>query len=181
MRLTKTLTAVTAAVALTALTGCGGEADGGPLAAFGLPKADDMAALEKLLNKNGPTCRELEPRTASDLEERLKDLSAFAVKETATCKAGRDEFTSLMLLSDMKKFQEANKKALEADPDFDTSYFVGQNFAVAAGNDDAARRMKAAGLALMVCDPKFKAEIPSGYKISEELVKGCFVTDYLPS
>ncbi|MFE5680093.1 hypothetical protein ACFQ7B_16500 [Streptomyces erythrochromogenes] len=181
MRLPKTLAAMTAAVALTTLTGCGGEGDSGPLAAFGLPKADTMAAVEQLINKNGPACRELEPGIGRKAEERLKDPSAFAVKETATCKAGREEYTTLVLLSDMKKFQEANKKALEADPDFDTSYFVGQNFAVDAGNDDAARKMKSAGLALMVCDPKFKAEIPSGYKISEELVKGCFVTDYLPS
>lgn len=81
----------------------------------------------------------------------------------------------------MKKFQEANQKALAGDPDFDTGYFVGQNFAVLPGSDDGAKDMRQAGLFLMSCKAKFKAEIPSGYKVNEELVKGCFVTDYTPS
>ncbi|MFD9378926.1 hypothetical protein ACFWBH_25905 [Streptomyces sp. NPDC059999] len=180
MRLTKTFTAVTVAVALTALTGCGGQGEGGPLSALGLPKADSIAGIERLIN-NGGTCRELEAgRMGKDADKRLKE-PAFAVKETATCKDEQGEYATLLLLSDMKKFQEANQKALQGDADFDSSYFVGQDFAVIPGSDDGAKGLKQAGLFLMACKAKFKAEIPSGYKVNEELVKGCFVTDYLPS
>ncbi|MFF4578269.1 hypothetical protein ACFY15_07715 [Streptomyces sp. NPDC001373] len=171
---------MTAAVALTALTGCGGEADGGPLAALGLPKADDIAGIEKVINKGG-TCRELEAGgIGPDAAKSLKEPS-FGVKETATCKDEKGKFATLLLLSDMKTFQEANKKALESDPGFDTGYLVGQNFAVVPGSDDGAKGIKAAGLFMMSCNPKHKDRIPSGYKVNEELVKGCFVTDYLPS
>lgn len=180
MRLTKTLTAVTAAVALTALAGCGD--DSGPLAALGLPKADNMAAIEKLINAH-TTCRELESgeqHLDEDLAKKVKD-KAFAIKESATCKDEHGKKIYLLLLSDMKKFQEANKKALEADPDADTSYLIGQNF-VAIGTADATNhQLKSAGLSMMSCEPDRKAQIPSGYKTSEPLVKGCFVTDYFPS
>ncbi|MFD8145097.1 hypothetical protein [Streptomyces sp. NPDC059708] len=180
MRLTRTLTAVTAAVALTALTGCGGEADGGPLAALGLPKADDIGGIEKVINKGG-TCRELKvDDIAPDVDQRVKDPS-FAVKQTASCKDERGKRATLLLLSDMKKFQEANKKTLEADPAFNTVYLVGQNFAVVPGGDDGAGGLRKAGLFTMSCDPKHRSSVPGSSRISEELVKGCFVTDYSPA
>ncbi|MCX4527026.1 MULTISPECIES: hypothetical protein [unclassified Streptomyces] len=179
MRLTKTLTAVTAAVALTALTGCGD--GGGPLAALGLPRADNMAGVEKIINAQG-VCRELEGGT-QDFDEDLAKVAkdpAFGVKESATCEDDRGKEMHLMLLSDMKKFQEANKKAQGADEDFDSSYLIGQNIAILPESDNAARGLVGAKFAVMTCNPKHKEKIPSGYKKDEPLVKGCLVTDYIP-
>ncbi|MER6217326.1 hypothetical protein ABT213_25160 [Streptomyces sp. NPDC001674] len=167
---------MTAAVALGALTGCG--SDSGPLSS--LPKADDMAALEKLVNAHS-TCRELQAG-AQHLGEKdaqkVKD-PAFAVKEAATCKGADGDKVKLFLVADMKKFQEANKKAQDSDEGFDSAYVIGQNFAVVPGSDNA-KDFKSSGFAMMSCNPAHKARIPSGYKVDEPLVKGCIVTDYFP-
>ncbi|WP_143568842.1 MULTISPECIES: hypothetical protein [Streptomyces] len=181
MRLSRTLTAMTAAVALTALTGCGGEGNSGPLAALGLPKADNMAAVEKLINANG-TCRELEggPKHLDKDTAKMVDDPAFAIKESARCKDRNGKSIYLLLLSDMKKFQEANKKAQETDEDFDSSYLIGQNIALVSKGDDTVRGLMAAKFALMSCNPQHTKDIPSGYKKDEPLVKGCVVTDYIP-
>ncbi|GAA0323605.1 hypothetical protein GCM10010302_73470 [Streptomyces polychromogenes] len=176
MRLTKTLAVVTTVAALTALTGCGSDGD----ALSGLPKADDMATLEKLINAHS-TCRELQAGTArlGDAGTKMVKDPAFAVKEAATCKAADGDKVRLFLVSDMKKFQEANKKAQDADASFDSAYMIGQNFAVVPGSNDA-KELKPAGFAMMTCNPANKAKIPSGYKVDEPLVKGCIVTDYFP-
>ncbi|THA83181.1 hypothetical protein [Streptomyces sp. A0592] len=182
MRLSKTLTAMTAAVALTTLTGCGGEGDSGPLATLGLPRADNMAAVEKLINGH-VMCRELEGGTKHLNEATTKKVNdpAFAIKESARCKDADGKRIYLLLVSDMKKFQEANKKAQETDEDFDSSYLIGQNIAIVPERDDTVRGLMQAKFALMSCDPKHKEDIPSGYKKDEPLVKGCIVTDYIPS
>ncbi|MFE9257595.1 hypothetical protein [Streptomyces sp. NPDC006879] len=185
MRMTKALTLTTTLLAAAALTGCGGDAASGPMAGLGLPKADDMAGVAKLLNAH-TVCRELESgsavgkfsEAAKEFNEEVED-PAYGIEERGICKDDEGRPVTLLLLPDMEKFQTAVKNA-EGSGDSKT-YLVGQNFAVIPVNDRTTSALKAAGLFTMSCNPDHKSQVPSGFKVEEPLVKGCFVTDFFPS
>ncbi|MFJ3581229.1 hypothetical protein ACIPPS_03180 [Streptomyces sp. NPDC090127] len=178
MRLSKTFAA--GAVALTALvtlTGCGGD---DPMEDSGLPKVDNMAALQQLINERGAQCDKLEPRgdEASYMEEEAKD-PAWGIKERAVCHDAQGDDMVLLLVDDMTKLQETNVKAQAKDEGKD--FIIGQNFAVVPVGDGTVRALMQSGLLAMTCDPSKREDIPSGFTVTESQVKGCFTTNYIPS
>lgn len=184
-RLTSTLTTGAAALtALVTLTGCGSS---GPTDDLGLPAADDIASVEKFINTYSH-CEELKVLGAKDDDPgagkyfaKVANDPAFAVKERAACEDAESDTITILTISDMTKFMTANsameqKKAGESD-----EFLVGENFAVVPVDDDTVRALMTGGkLLYFTCQPKHQAEIPSGYT-RQEPVKGCVLTNYVPS
>ncbi|MEV7519493.1 hypothetical protein [Streptomyces sp. NPDC091371] len=184
MRLTRTLTAGAALIALASLTGCGG--DGEAVAGGGgksLPKAKDMAAMERFVNQYTP-CTEL-TKYAPDAQhggKQFEDVPKGAgagVKEQMYCNAERGDM-ALVAISDMKKFQQALKANDAAGKDGDAVALVGVDFAVVPNANEPSRALKSSGMLVASCSAKLNAEIPSGYLKREGTVEGCIMTDYFP-
>ncbi|MGW5847860.1 hypothetical protein ACWFQ8_07800 [Streptomyces sp. NPDC055254] len=198
MRLSRTLTAGAALIALASLTGCGGGGDAqvdsgigdqpnvkGPSGGKSLPKAKDVAAMERFVSQY-TVCKDLKTdatlgkysETASAFEDLPKGAEA-GVKERAYCEAERGEPMALLTISDMQKFLRAAKANEDAGKD--TAAMVGADFAVVPGDGDTLRALKPSGLLVASCNADFNRKIPSGYLKREGTVDGCVLTDYLPS
>ncbi|WP_411084027.1 hypothetical protein [Streptomyces sp. cmx-18-6] len=192
MRLPKHLATAAALIAVTTLSGCGGDSSG-PMDDLGLPAADDMASVASIVNEHA-VCKKLSKGTQGPSEPSnsvsdqwdpayLSEETAnpdWAIKERALCKDDNGRQITLLTISDMTKFQTATSKA-QANGD-EKDFLVGQNFAVVPTADDTVRPlMTGGGLFITSCDPDNKSDIPSGYKIHDGLAKGCFMTDYIPS
>ncbi|MFA7763038.1 hypothetical protein [Streptomyces sp. NRRL S-448] len=184
MRLSRTLTAGAALIALASLTGCAG--DGEAAAGSGgksLPKAKDVAAMERFVNQYTP-CTDLETNPpegrhgGTEFEDLPKGAGA-GVKEQMYCDADRGHI-ALVAISDMKKFQQALKANDAAGKESDAVALVGVDFAVVPTEGDTARALKSSGLLVASCSAKFNSKIPSGYTKKEGKVEGCITTDYLP-
>ncbi|MFF5972524.1 hypothetical protein ACFY7C_13500 [Streptomyces sp. NPDC012769] len=173
MRLQRTAAVLGAALtALVAVTGCGstwGED-------LGLPSAPDMAAIEKLVAAH-TMCSDLRSGTndggAMGLE--AKD-PAWAVKQRAMCGDDARDTVTLLSLSDMEKFQRANKDAAARGQG--RRFLIGQDFALVAGDDATAKALLKSEVMLFTCEKGFK--VPDGYRNEKPLVDGCALTDYLP-
>lgn len=199
MRLAKTLTAAaTAVLALTALTGCGGDADtggddlgggagisgisggapkegGAPKDGPDLPSAGDMASIAKFVNQHAQ-CNNLQPfdDEGSGLFEKEAKDPAFAIKERAVCHDGTHNVITLLAISDMAKFQAANRDGKKYEA------VVGKDFAVVPEGDSTVTALMAAKMLLLTCDAN-DYQIPSGYKQLKGLAEGCVMTDYVRS
>ncbi|MFJ8161633.1 hypothetical protein ACIRBY_11915 [Streptomyces sp. NPDC096136] len=176
MRLTKTLTAVTAAVALAALTGCGSDAKGDDL---GLPSAGDIAAVEKFVNQYAQ-CAHPRKAAAEGTEGILTDEAKdpeWSIKDREVCDDGAHEVVTLLSISDMAKFQAANLKASQNGKNYKA--LVGKDFAVVPAGDETVKKLVDAKLLLLTCGGKY--EIPGGFKKHAGMAEGCVLTDYVRS
>lgn len=184
MRLSRTLTAGAALMALASLTGCGGEAVAGS-GGKSLPKAKDVAAMERFVSQY-TRCGNLKTdatlgkysETTSQFEDLPKGTGA-GVKERAFCIAERGPM-ALVAISDMKKFQLALKANEAAGKENDAVALVGADFAVVPTDGDTTRALKASGLLTASCSAKYNSQIPSGYTKREGSAEGCVMTDYIP-
>uniref|UniRef100_A0AAU2JTU7 Lipoprotein n=1 Tax=Streptomyces sp. NBC_00049 TaxID=2903617 RepID=A0AAU2JTU7_9ACTN len=183
MRLSRTLTAGAALVALATLTGCGedGEAATGT-DGKSLPKAKDVAAMVRFVNQY-TVCKDLETEakaggSAKKAFAKLPEGSGNGVKERAFCEAERGQPIVMLTVSDMKKFV-AGLKAKE-DAGEDGVAMVGADFAIVPGDNGTSTALKASGLLIASCKADFNSKIPSGYLKREGLVQGCLMTDYFP-
>lgn len=186
MRLLKTLTVTTTALlALTALTACGGDGDDQVATGSGgksLPKAKDVASMERFVNQYA-LCKDLETEATAGgaAKEAFADLpegSKGGVKERAFCEAERGEPIVMLTVSDMNKFV-AGLKA-KKDEGKDGLAMVGADFAIVPSEPETANALKSAGLLIVSCDADFNSKIPSGYIKRESNVDGCLKTDYFP-
>lgn len=176
MRLIKTLTVMTAAVAMTALTACGSDAKDDGL---GLPSAGDMASVEKFVNQHAQ-CTNLRKVSSEGTEGILADEAKdpeWSIKERAVCDDGAHQVITLLAISDMAKFQAANLKASQNGKNYEA--LVGKDFAVVPAGDETVKRLMDAKLLLLACGGKY--EIPGGYKKHAGLADGCVLTDYVRS
>ncbi|MFI8966666.1 hypothetical protein ACIGO8_31675 [Streptomyces sp. NPDC053493] len=174
MRLKRTAAVLGAALTtLVALTGCGGSSWGEDA---GLPAAGDMAAIEKLVGRH-TMCSDLRTGTGDNgvLSAESQD-PAWAIEQRGVCGNDARDTLTLLSVSDMEKFQQANKKAAAAG--HDTRFLVGQDFAVVATDPAAAKALMATDVLLFTCAKDFK--VPDGYRSEKLLVDGCALTDYLP-
>lgn len=176
MRLSKTLTAAAALIALASLTGCGGndEAGGGSTSDLGLPAAGDMASIEKFINQHAQ-CNNVRPfdDEGTGLLEKEAADPAWAIKERAVCDDGSHQTITLLAISDMAKFQATNVAGKKYEA------LVGKNFAVVPEGDTTVKALMDAKMLLLVCKGDY--EIPSGYKQHKGLAEGCILTDYARS
>ncbi|MFI8290887.1 hypothetical protein EAO71_11655 [Streptomyces sp. ms191] len=172
MRLKRTAVVGAALVALVSVTGCAGA--WGEDA--GLPKAGDMAGLEKLVGRHA-LCSDLRAGSDSGAMSRESGDPAWGIEARAVC--GNDSRVTLTLLSvaDMEKFQQANRKA--AAEGAGGRFLLGQDFALVADDRTSAEELKKSGVLLFTCEKDFA--IPQGYRHEELLVDGCALTDYLPA
>ncbi|MET9434616.1 hypothetical protein [Streptomyces sp. NPDC006551] len=142
----------------------------------GLPKAGDLAGIERIVSKH-TMCSDLRAASGDgSMNEEAKNPS-WGIGQRAVCGDDRDDTLTLLTVTDMEKFQEANRKA--AAQGGGGRFFVGQDFAIVPGNDRVAEKLKASGTLLFTCEKDFK--IPQGYRQEELLVDGCALTDYLPA
>ncbi|MGW0364341.1 hypothetical protein [Streptomyces sp. NPDC002990] len=188
MRLSRTLTAGAALVALASLTGCGG-GEGQVDAGIGsqptgpsLPKAKDVASMERFVNQY-TVCKDLETEaTAGEAArtafETVPEGAGAGVKERAFCEAERGQPIVLLTVSDMKKFLLGLKAKEEAGKD--GVALVGADFAVVPDDGGTVGALKSSGLLVASCKTDFNSKIPSGYIKREGTVQGCLMTDYFP-
>ncbi|MCY0961744.1 hypothetical protein [Streptomyces sp. H27-H5] len=177
MRLSRTLMAGAALIALASLTGCGGDGDaggGGSTGDLGLPAAGDMASIEKFVNQHAQ-CNNLRPSDdeGSGLLEKEAADPAWAIKERAVCDDGSHQTITLLAISDMAKFQAANNAGKKYEA------LVGKNFAVVPEGDTTVQALMNAKMLLLVCKGGY--EIPSGYAQHKGSAEGCILTDYARS
>ncbi|WP_370412086.1 hypothetical protein [Streptomyces fradiae] len=173
MRLKRTAAVLGAALAsLVAVTGCAGDSWGEDA---GLPAAGDLAAIEKLVAAH-TMCSDLRRTADGPLSEQAAD-PAWAVRERAVCGNDSKDTVTLLSVSDMEKFQEANKAAAASGKG--VQVLLGQNFALAAADEATARALLKSDVLLFTCDKDFK--VPDGYRNEKLLVDGCALTDYLPA
>lgn len=173
MRLKRTAAVLGAALAsLVAVTGCAGDSWGEDA---GLPAAGDLAAIEKLVSAH-TMCSDLRRSSDGPLSEQAAD-PAWAVKERAVCGNDSKDTVTLLSVSDMEKFQRANKAAAATGKG--VQVLLGQNFALAAADEPTARALLKSDVLLFTCDKGFK--VPDGYRNEKLLVDGCALTDYLPA
>ncbi|MEI5526571.1 hypothetical protein WB401_28660 [Streptomyces brasiliscabiei] len=168
MRIKRAVTASTTALAaLVLLTGCG---DDDPMADLGLPSASDMASLASLINEHA-ACLDLEadPENLDYMRDEAKD-PAWGIKERAYCVDDHNDDITLLLIDDMRKFQEQSAKSKD-------SWQIGRDFAIAPVNGDTIHQLAPSKMMLLSCSPDLT--VPSGYKKVDGLVDGCVITDYL--
>ncbi|MFJ3881330.1 hypothetical protein ACIPW5_28265 [Streptomyces sp. NPDC090077] len=183
MRLPRTFTAGAAVVALASLTGCGGgEADAGS-GGKSLPKAKDVASMERFVSQYA-TCRDVETELPqySPMRKEFEDLPKDAgagVKEQAYCKSEGGPI-AMLTLADMKKFQQALKANEAAGKDRFAVALVGADFAVVPTAGDTTNALKSSGLLVASCSATYNSKIPSGYTKRDGAVEGCVTTDYIP-
>ncbi|MCQ9134925.1 MULTISPECIES: hypothetical protein [Streptomyces] len=159
-----------------ASAGAGGSAPKGG----GLPEASDMASIAYFLNQHGScldlkTGEEYDDSSLADHDpawgdENMTREPAWGIKERAVCRDDYDDSSTLLVLSDMKKFQAS----MHADNY--GSILIGKDFAVAPGGAETTEDLKASGLVALSCDPT--RHIPSGYKQEPAQVDGCVLTNY---
>ncbi|MEV7276584.1 hypothetical protein [Streptomyces sp. NPDC093111] len=171
MRLKRTAAVLgTALIALVTLTGCssawGEDA--------GLPAADDMAAMEKLVAAH-TMCSDLRTNGGGAMREQAAD-PAWAISARGVCGDDDRDTVTLLSVSDMEKFQRANKAA--AAQGKGVRVLVGQNFALFPGDERTAKALLDSEVLLFTCEKGFK--VPDGYRNEKLLVDGCALTDYLP-
>ncbi|MFC8507008.1 hypothetical protein ACFU3J_09720 [Streptomyces sp. NPDC057411] len=172
MRLKRTAAVLgTALTALVTLTGCssawGEDA--------GLPAAGDMAAIEKLVASH-TMCSDLRTDGGGAMGDEAKD-PAWAISERGVCGDDDRDTVTLVAVSDMEKFQQANKAA--AAKGKGVRVLLGQNFALVPGDPKTAKALMASDVLLFTCEKGFK--VPDGYRNEKLLVDGCALTDYLPA
>ncbi|WP_327184219.1 hypothetical protein [Streptomyces sp. NBC_01334] len=163
----------------SASTGAG-KGDSGESASTELPEASDMASIAYYLNQYG-SCLDLTPGAEYD-DSSLADHDpawgddnmtrdpAWGIKERAVCRDNYDDSSTLLVLSDMKKFQTSMHAENYG------SILIGKNFAVEPGGTETIEDLKASGLVALSCDPE--RQIPSGYKQEPAQVDGCVLTNY---
>ncbi|MGE7390860.1 hypothetical protein ACQKM2_35835 [Streptomyces sp. NPDC004126] len=184
MRMPRTLTASAALIALASLTGCGSEEAETGSGGKTLPKAKDVAAMERFVNQY-TECSDLETNAPEERHggtafENVPKGAGAGVKEQVYCDAEKGHM-ALVSISDMKKFQQALKANAEAGKEGDAIALVGADFAVIPNEGGGLRQLKSSGLLVASCDPTFNSKIPSGYMKRDAKVKGCILTDYLPA
>ncbi|MFG2667346.1 hypothetical protein ACGFY6_24280 [Streptomyces sp. NPDC048387] len=186
MRLSRTLTAGAAVVALASLTGCGGggEAEAGS-GGKSLPKAKDVAAMERFVSQY-TTCTDVQTNppdaghgSSGTAFEYLPKGAAAGVKEQAYCKSEGGPI-ALVSISDMKKFQQAMKANEVAGEEKGAGALVGADFAVFTTSGDTTHALKSSGMLIASCHEAFNSKIPSGYIKRDGAVEGCVMTDYMP-
>ncbi|MFG3033298.1 hypothetical protein ACGFZJ_32900 [Streptomyces sp. NPDC048253] len=165
----------------SASTGKGaGKGGSGESASTELPEASDMASIAYYLNQYG-SCLDLTPGAEYD-DSSLADHDpawgddnmtrdpAWGIKERAVCRDNYDDSSTLLVLSDMKKFQTSMHAKNYG------SILIGKDFAVEPGGTETIEDLKASGLVALSCDPE--RQIPSGYKQEPAQVDGCVLTNY---
>ncbi|MGW1779284.1 hypothetical protein ACWCQQ_09085 [Streptomyces sp. NPDC002143] len=146
----------------------------------GLPEASDMASIAYYLNQYGScldltTGAEYDDSSLADSDPAWGDESmtrdpAWGVKERAVCRDDYDDSSTLLVVSDMKKFQTSMLA------EGYKSILIGKDFAVEPGGSETVQDLKASGLVVLSCDPE--RQIPSGYKQDPAQVDGCVLTNY---
>ncbi|MBK3636000.1 hypothetical protein JHN52_24350 [Streptomyces sp. MBT97] len=200
MRLRRAITVGALLLMSASMTACGGDDDkgsgnsdgdgrtgasassgkGGGAAGTKLPEASDMASIAYYLNQYG-SCLDLKQGAEYDDssladhdpawgDENMTRDAAWGIKERAVCRDDYDDSSTLLLLSDMKKFQTSMHAKNYG------SILIGKDFAVQPGGTETIQDLKASGLVVLSCDPERK--IPSGYKQEPAQVDGCVLTNY---
>ncbi|MDR6976420.1 hypothetical protein J2X68_003111 [Streptomyces sp. 3330] len=157
-----------------------GKGDGSGTASTELPEASDMASLAYFLNEHA-SCLDLKTGAEYDDsnytdtdpawgEENMTQDPAWGIKERAVCMDKYNDANTLLLLSDMKKFQTSIKERNYG------SILIGENVAVDPGDAQTVQELKTSGLKTLHCDAE--QPIPSGYQQEPALVAGCVLTDY---
>ncbi|WKV72686.1 hypothetical protein AW27_014820 [Streptomyces sp. PCS3-D2] len=183
MRQTRTLAAAAALVALTALTGCGdGEAQQTGFGGKSLPKAKDVASMVRFINQH-TVCKDLETEAtaggfAKSATKKLPNGAEGGVKERAFCESDQGDPMVLLVISDMKKFEQGLKAKKEAGEQ--GRALVGADFAVVPEDGETVTALTSAGMLIVSCDERLNSKIPSGYSKREASAKGCIRTDYIP-
>ncbi|MER5371748.1 hypothetical protein [Streptomyces sp. NPDC002553] len=187
MRIKRAITVGALLLMSASLTACGGDegnSDGdGKAGSPGLPDAADMASIEQFMNKytsctgltpgdeyDDSALRDKDPAWGEDLDN---DLPDWGIKERAVCRDAYHDSNTLVLVSDMKKFQAKLKAGNYS------GLLAGKDFLVEPGDDQTVKELKASGLKYLSCDPGL--HLPSGYKQEPALVEGCVLTDYFPA
>lgn len=161
-------------------TGASTGAGSGAPKSNGLPEASDMASIAYFLNQHG-SCLDLKTGAEYDDssladhdpawgDEKMTRDPAWGIKDRAVCRDDYDDSSTLLVLSDMKKFQTAMHAENYG------SILIGKNFAVAPGGAETIADLKTSGLVTLSCDPE--RQIPSGYKQEPAQVDGCVLTNY---
>ncbi|MET8164060.1 hypothetical protein ABZT34_07320 [Streptomyces sp. NPDC005329] len=164
----------------TGATAGSGKGDSTEAAGTELPEASDMASVAYYLNQYG-SCLDLTPGAEYDDsnytdtdpawgEEQMTQDPNWGIKERAVCRDNYDDSSTLLLLSDMKKFQTSMHAKNYG------SILIGKDFAVAPGGAETIEDLKASSLVALSCDPE--RQIPSGYKQEPAQVDGCVLTNY---
>ncbi|MER5586411.1 hypothetical protein AB0G76_14705 [Streptomyces asoensis] len=164
----------------TGASASGGKGGSGGAAGTKLPEASDMASIAYYLNQYG-SCLDLTPGAEYDDssladhdpawgDENMTRDAAWGIQERAVCRDNYDDSSTLLLLSDMKKFQTSMHAKNYG------SILIGKDFAVAPGGTETSEDLKASGLVVLSCDAERK--IPSGYKQEPAQVDGCVLTNY---
>ncbi|MFF1445501.1 hypothetical protein [Streptomyces sp. NPDC058295] len=200
MRIRRAITIGALLLMSASMTACGGDSDAGnsdgdgksgasagagkgdssQAAGTKLPEASDMASVAYYLNQYG-SCLDLTPGAEYDDssladhdpawgDEKMTGEPAWGIKERAVCRDNYDDSSTLLLLSDMKKFQTSMHAENYG------SILIGKDFAVAPGGAETIEDLKASGLVALSCDPE--RQIPSGYKQEPAQVDGCVLTNY---
>ncbi|MFF7180638.1 hypothetical protein [Streptomyces sp. NPDC008121] len=172
MRLKRTAVLGAALTALVTVTGC--SSSWGEDA--GLAKAGDLAGVERIVSEH-TLCSDLRAASGDgSMNEEAKD-PAWGIGQRAVCGDDREDTLTLLTVTDMEKFQKANRDA--AAKGGGGRFLIGQDFALVPGDERVAQKLKDSGTLLFTCEKDFK--IPDGYRQEELLVDGCALTDYLPA
>ncbi|WP_328480718.1 hypothetical protein OHS71_19845 [Streptomyces sp. NBC_00377] len=164
----------------TGATASSGKGGSGETANTELPEASDMASVAYFLNEHA-SCLDLKSGAEYDDsnytdtdpawgEEQMTQDPAWGIKERAVCMDKYNDANTLLLVSDMKKFQTSIKEGNYS------SILVGKDFAVDPGDAQTVQELKTSGLKTLHCSAE--APIPSGYKQEPAQVAGCVLTDY---
>ncbi|WP_037676811.1 hypothetical protein [Streptomyces griseus] len=162
-------------------TGTGTDKGGSSQAASpGLPEASDMASIAYFLNEYAScldltTGAEYDDSSLADRDPAWGDESmpkdpSWGIKERAACRDKYHDTNTLLVVSDMKKFQTSMKEKNYRQ------ILIGKDFAVDPGDAQTIQELKASGLVTLYCDSEHA--IPSGFKQEPAQVDGCVLTDY---
>lgn len=157
-----------------------GKGDSSQAAGTELPAASDMASIAYFLNEHA-SCLDLKTGAEYDDsnytdtdpawgDEQMTQDPDWGIKERAVCMDKYNDANTLLLLSDMKKFQTSIKEKNYS------SILIGKDFAVDPGDAQTIQELKTSGLKTLHCYAEHP--IPSGYKQEPALVAGCVLTDY---
>ncbi|WP_062645042.1 hypothetical protein [Streptomyces maremycinicus] len=157
-----------------------GKDGSGEAAGTELPEASDMASIAYFLNEHG-SCLDLMSGTEYDDssladhdpawgDDNMTREPAWGIKERAVCRDNYDDSSTLLVLSDMKKFQTSMRAKNYG------SILIGKDFAVAPGGAETTGDLKNSGLVVLSCESE--RQIPSGYKQEPAEVDGCVLTNY---
>ena len=185
MRLSRNVTVGVTFVAMAALAGCGGD-DGDVSSPSGPPEASSIAEAASYVEKY-VTCQGLvtgdeyekshggpqksQPASRSWGEHEAKKPS-WSIKERAVCFDDRGAEITLVLISDMKKFQTTAAELTKAGGylTVDGSMLVGENFAVVA-RGRTFDALQGSALKWLACGADTSTASGEGQKPA--LVEGC--------